>query len=122
MSSVMPLTEPTSRLSSGTATRARFVVDDGRVDQHQPGDGVAALLGQPQGQAAAHRQPADEDLVALRGEPVEGPDASAYQSVHVVLFSSCQVVPCPGSRGTDDGEALAGEVLAPGPHRRTATR
>ena len=43
---------------------------------------------------------------------------SAYQSAQVVVFSSCQVVPWPGSRGTSTAYPLRGERLAPRRHRR----
>ena len=91
---------------------------DRRIDQGESGDRVPVLLGEPEGQPAAHGQTAATNTRSHSARrSANARSTQAYQSSHRVWFSSCHVVPCPGSRGSDDPEAVRLQVLGPWPHR-----
>ena len=84
-----------------------------RIDQDQPGDGSAVLLGQPKAQRTTHRQSREEHLLASGAAAPRRPrPRRMYQSVHLVWLSSCQVVPWPGSRGTKTWKPAASRCRA----------
>ena len=73
MSLAIPFSEGTTSFSTGASAEQLGVRGDRRVDHHQPADRGTAQLGDPQRQAAAHRQAHHEDLVGLAAQLLEGP-------------------------------------------------
>jgi hypothetical protein len=88
---------------------------DGRVDQNQPADRVAPQLGQPQREAAAHRQAHHEHLVAALLQLVERP---VYLGVPVLPPGSGHLLPggaVPRQPRQRDAEARGRQVVRPWP-------
>ena len=72
MSLAMPGNDGTRCLSTGSSFTSKPLGRDRRVDHDDAGDPVGVVLGEPQHQRAAHREPADDDGVVLGDELVEG--------------------------------------------------
>ena len=87
------------RRSNGRAGSMGLADEHGGVDEHEPGDVGAVLLGEAEGEGTAHREPGHEDRRAPLAQLAERASTSPYHSSQVVRFISCQVVPWPGSRG-----------------------
>ena len=126
MSLPIPANDGTRAGAPGSGPHPWVGRADRRVDDGQPGDGVAVLLGEPEGQTAAHREAGQEDPVALapaarrtrgrrrRTSPASGSGSSPARSCRARAAGAARPGSRrpPGARPTVASTRRAGEAVA----------